>query len=278
MMQRSINERLMLAFYVMLGSITALLISSLPYAAAEETSEWHSIEFIGVEKLPETPEAIQAGKALYQKKCVWCHGISGKGDGPIAFQMGAPGNPRPRDLTKGMYKFRSTPSGKLPTDEDLFLTITRGLSGTSMPAWRGLTETQRWQLVYYTKTLSGKFLIEQPAVPIEIGREIPLTYESRKQGREFYIKFQCWQCHGTSGRGDGPSAADQKDEWNNLNPPTNLMNPEEFKGGRSPRDIYRTLATGLGGASMPAFYPALNDEQLWHLANYVASLAERGNR
>ena len=56
------------------------------------------------------------------------------------------------------------------------------------------------------------------------------------------------------------------------------MNPEEFKGGTAPHDIYRTLATGLGGASMPACYPALNDEQLWHLANYVTSLAENGIR
>ena len=28
---------------------------------------------------------------------------------------------------------------------------------------------------------------------------------------------------------------------------------------------------------MPAFYPALNAGQLWHLVNYVASLAENGN-
>ena len=243
---------------------------------SDQISEWRSMELIGVEKLPETPDAIQVGKALYRQKCVWCHGIKGKGDGPIAHQMGAPGNPKPRDLTTGTYKFRSTPSGQLPTDEDLFLTLTRGLPGTSMLSWRGLSETQRWQLVYYIKTLSDRFLRQsgRREHPVPLGQAVPPTDESLVKGRELFMEAECWTCHGVSGRGDGPAARDQKDEWGNFNPPNDLTNPEAFKGGDSPRDIYRTLATGLGGASMPAFYPALEEEQLWHLANYVSALAK----
>ena len=36
------------------------------------------------------------------------------------------------DFTKGLYKFRTTNSGELPTDEDLFRTISRGIPGTTM--------------------------------------------------------------------------------------------------------------------------------------------------
>ncbi|MGH7273259.1 MAG: c-type cytochrome, partial [Nitrospiria bacterium] len=31
-----------------------------------------------------TPEDLDAGKAIYFRKCVWCHGPEGAGDGPGA--------------------------------------------------------------------------------------------------------------------------------------------------------------------------------------------------
>src|SRR4051812_9412553 len=62
---------------------------------------------------------------LYQARCAVCHGVAGQGDGPAAALL----TPAPRDFTTGVYKFRSTPSGTLPTEADVLRTITRGLPG-----------------------------------------------------------------------------------------------------------------------------------------------------
>ena len=49
--------------------------------------------------------------------------------------------------TAGVYKFRSTMSGQLPTDDDLFRTITLGIAGTSMDHYAVLPERDRRALV-----------------------------------------------------------------------------------------------------------------------------------
>ena len=72
--------------------------------------------------------------ALYRARCAVCHGAEGRGDGPA----GALLTPPPRDFTSGVYKFRSTPSGTLPTESDVFRTISRGLPGTAMPPFADL--------------------------------------------------------------------------------------------------------------------------------------------
>ncbi len=56
-----------------------------------------------------------AGKAVYERKCLLCHGEKGDGKGPGAERL----DPKPRDFTSGVYKIRSTASGQLPTDPDL---------------------------------------------------------------------------------------------------------------------------------------------------------------
>ena len=53
-----------------------------------------------------------AGKALYRRYCITCHGPHGDGAGENAPHL----DPRPRDFTRAAFKCRSTPSGSLPTD------------------------------------------------------------------------------------------------------------------------------------------------------------------
>ena len=65
-----------------------------------------------------------AGKELYQRHCTQCHGDKGDGNGVAAPHL----QPRPRDFTSGKYKIRTTPSGTLPTDEDLKHIIRMGRS------------------------------------------------------------------------------------------------------------------------------------------------------
>jgi mono/diheme cytochrome c family protein len=75
---------------------------------------------------------------LYESNCAVCHGIQGDGNGPAAGMFLT----RPRDFLAGIFKFRSTPSGSLPTDEDLFWTITHGLRWTGMIARPDLSKAE----------------------------------------------------------------------------------------------------------------------------------------
>jgi len=103
------------------------------------------------EKAQATPEILAEGKALYEKKCAVCHGTDGRGDGSAAYLL----YPKPRDFTSGRFKIHSTMT--LPTDQDLFNSITNGIAGTSMPSWASLTEQDRRALVAYVKSLSPVF-------------------------------------------------------------------------------------------------------------------------
>ena len=95
---------------------------------------------------------IDRGKEVWQvAKCWECHGQGGKGDGEkaaglkddLGFAI------IPADLTSGQFK-----SG--PAVEDIFRTMTTGLSGTPMPSYRdALPEEDRWALSYYVLSLSA---------------------------------------------------------------------------------------------------------------------------
>src|SRR5690242_20570193 len=82
-----------------------------------------------------SPE-LQAGKAVYLRHCGACHGVNGDGSGPASVWL----FPRPRNFNAGLFKIKSTPGMALPTDEDLFNTVTRGMPGSSMPSFTYLTE------------------------------------------------------------------------------------------------------------------------------------------
>jgi cytochrome c oxidase cbb3-type subunit 2 len=103
---------------------------------------------------PPVPSAalVAHGKAVWQQaKCWECHGNGGKGDGDKAAglkdDLGFP--MRPADLTSGQFK-----SG--PKVEDIFRTMSTGLSGTPMPSFRdSFPEADRWALAYYVLSLSA---------------------------------------------------------------------------------------------------------------------------
>jgi DMSO reductase family type II enzyme heme b subunit len=229
---------------------------------------------VPTEPVPPTPVAadLKAGKALYDRHCAQCHGDEGKGDGPAADFV----YPRPRDFSTAIFKIRSTKSGELPTDHDLFGVISEGLPGTSMPAWKKfLTELERWQLVHYVKTLDtlDLFKEEQPKEQVFIGAPPKVTGDLLARGGELYETKKCWQCHGKRGRGDGPSSLGMKDEWGHAIRPVNFTKGWRFRGGDRIEDIYRTFTTGFNGTPMPSFVDAIPAaEERWALAAYVKSL------
>lgn len=212
--------------------------------------------------------AASLGKTIYEKKCLLCHGPEGKGDGAATQFV----DPKPRDFTKGKYKIRSTPSGKVPTDQDLFRVISDGMPGTSMPAWKILPEKDRWNLVAYLRTFAPDAFKEAPKAA-DLPKEVGSSKESLARGKEMYEAIECNKCHGNAGRADGPSMPELKDDWGNPVKPANLTKPWNFRGGASAKEIATRLATGLMGTPMPTFIDSVEKpEDIWHVANYVKSL------
>jgi mono/diheme cytochrome c family protein len=218
------------------------------------------------------------GATIYARYCVGCHGVNGDGKGPAAAMLIV----KPRDFTKGIFKFRSTPSGTLPTDEDLYKVISRGVYRTSMPDWALLSERERLAVIEYIKGFypewnkrgAGK-PIYIPPPPASLG-----SPESVARGRELYVLLECGACHGDSGRGDGPSAKTlSPDVWGNPQKPFDFTKGR-LKSGPTPQDIYRTFMTGISGTAMPSFADIfeqpdgenIREGDAWNLVSYILSL------
>jgi mono/diheme cytochrome c family protein len=209
-----------------------------------------------------------AGKALYRRYCIGCHGAQGNGAGENAAWV----DPKPRDFTAGVFKCRSTPTGTMPTDQDLFDAITRGFVTTSMPAWRPLTDQNRADLVAYVKSFSAKWQSGAPGKPIAIPAETNVTIESILHGRELFQKMECWKCHGPEGHGDGPSAASLTDSKDNPIRPYNFAMGSRFKCGVTNEDLYRIFMTGLDGTPMPSFADVIKPQEAWDLVHFLRTL------
>lgn len=212
---------------------------------------------------------LKAGKAAYDQHCARCHGATGAGDGLDAKRF----YPRPRDLTLGVYKFRSTASGTPPTDEDLFATITNGLPGSNMPDWQHLDETVRWQLVDYLKHLSPA-LSQGTPTPVTVTNDPGPAGADLTKGKALYEQLGCAACHGAQGRANGTSAAGLVDDWGLPIRPADLTQGWTYRGGRDPRAVMLRMLTGIDGAGMPSYAEAVSPEDAWQLAYYVRSLQE----
>ena len=211
------------------------------------------------------------GRAIYEARCVECHGQEGKGNGPASTFL----SPRPRDFTSGKYKFRSTATGSIPTDEDLMRSIGSGLHGTSMPEWRAfLSKDSLAAVASYVKTFSPRFLHETPK-PIKNGPPVPGTAASVAAGEQVYRKLECASCHGTDGRCKDAIAAEFVDDWGNALSATNLSEPWTFRGGATPDDIYLRFMTGIDGTPMPSFAGSGSEREMRDLANYVITLGRK---
>ena len=209
-----------------------------------------------------------AGKVLYGRFCSGCHGPQGDGLGENAPWM----DPKPRDFATAVFKCRSTPTGTLPTDQDVFNAITRGFLASNMPSWKPLTDQNRADLVAYIKTYSARWKNDVPSKPITIPAEPPVTIASIQHGRELYQKMECGKCHGAQGHGDGPSAATLTDSKDNPLGPYNFSVGSRFKCGTSNQDLYRIFMTGLDGTPMPSFADVIQPTDAWDLVHYLRTL------
>jgi cytochrome c oxidase cbb3-type subunit I/II len=229
--------------------------------------------------LPRSAEWIDYGKAVYEARCVGCHGEKGDGNGPAATFLY---NQRPRNFSAGVFKFRLSQK-PVPTDGDLLRTITRGVRGTAMPAWYELPINDRLAVIQYIKYVLAVdrsdptkpyayFTEEPPGQPLYIGPPPAASAEIIAHGKDVWQNAKCWECHGQTGKGDGEKAAGLKDDFGFSTRPADLTSGQ-FKSGPSVEDIFRTMSTGLSGTPMPSFRDSLPEQDRWALAYYVLSLS-----
>lgn len=224
----------------------------------------------------------ELGDTLFVQWCSACHGDAGKGDGALSKAL----NPPPRDFTKGRFRFSSTPAGAMPSDGDLYRTVTAGVLPSRMPSFSFLNEEERWALVEKVKRLSvfhdeeeekdlNYFALAPAQAEIPAASLMAATdHATLERGKQiFESKAECAKCHGVQGRGDGPSASELKAEEGNSLLPANLRRgPSSFKSVASASDLHRVLVTGLAGTPMPSYANAITESEMRDLVAYVSSL------
>jgi cytochrome c oxidase cbb3-type subunit 2 len=212
-----------------------------------------------------------AAKMNFRRYCAGCHGELGDGNGENAPWL----DPKPRDFTIATFKCRSTPTGTLPTDEDLFKSIGRGFTNSNMPIWNTLAAQERADLVAFIKTFSERWEKEKAGDPIQVPAEPPVTIESIAHGKLLFTKLECWKCHGPQGKGDGPSAATLTDSKDQPIRPYNFAaggDDSRFKCGSTNQDIYKIFMTGVDGTPMPSFNDVIKPNDAWDLVHFLRTL------
>lgn len=95
---------------------------------------------------PERTPSIAAGKNLFARYCVSCHGDKGDGKGPLADEIEGP---KPVAFTDESFMVNETP-------EEFFQVLTLGVPGSVMPSWEEvLTAQERWDMVAFLWSLAG---------------------------------------------------------------------------------------------------------------------------
>jgi mono/diheme cytochrome c family protein len=91
-----------------------------------------------------TAESVAAGKAIYSRLCVRCHGPLGKGDGG-----GAGAGGQPSDLTDAAWDFGSS-------DGEIFAVIHDGTSADMEAYAEHISDADIWKLVIFIRSIGPK--------------------------------------------------------------------------------------------------------------------------
>jgi mono/diheme cytochrome c family protein len=211
------------------------------------------------------PASTPLGQRIYAQRCAVCHGPDGRGNGPAAPSL----IPRPRDFTRGQFKYKSTPAGAPPSDADLVAVVANGLHASAMPYWRDLLSPDDIRaVVAYLKTMSPALPASAPA-PLAIPPRVTADDASRARGERLYAAQGCAGCHGADGR----LRATLQDAKGYPVIARDLTAPWTFRGGSAPEQVWLRLTTGLAPSPMPAFANTMTPEERWDVVNYVLSLA-----
>ena len=238
-------------------------------------------------------QMLTEGERSYALYCRACHGDKGDGKGPAAAGL----RPPPRDFTLGEFKFAAVPGGTMPNDDDLVRIVRSGLHGTAMRAWDGVPEKNLQEIIQYVKTFSPRWKDEAPGEPIVPtadpwrGREADGVVRGRKV---YHGLAQCLSCHPSyeskafiseaSKELTGNATPEFRDDMYGsvlkesdygvklLPPDFTRSELRSIRPEHRMEDLYRVVASGVGGTAMPTWRGALPEEDLWALVHFVDSL------
>jgi mono/diheme cytochrome c family protein len=113
--------------------------------------------------------SVERGKKIYETQCAMCHGEKGDGKGEIVADMKI----NPPDFTKpGVLDKR--------TDGELFTIIQVG--DATMPGQgKRMTDTVKWELVNYLRSLSGKNQLKSTEEELQQGTVVVTEKETPKE-------------------------------------------------------------------------------------------------
>lgn len=229
--------------------------------------------------LAASPQLIDLGKRTYETQCAPCHGRAGDGQGEAAYLL----YPKPRNFVAAKYRLVST-WDYVPTDEDLFRTISRGMPGSAMPPWAHLPERTRWGLAHYVKSFASQPLeiskdhqpesaTDTPSGKVQVPPEPSYTPQAEARARQLFLTA-CAGCHGPQGKGDGQQK--QEDSEGFPTRPRDLT-AGIYKGSPEPEQVYSRIVAGLPGSPMPS-HSYLYGNDAWHLVHYVRQLSSEEQR
>lgn len=247
-----------------------------------------------------TVAQLENGREKYMLYCRACHGENGDGRGPAGIGL----RPPPRNFKEVVFKFGGVAAGELPPDSELKRIILQGLEGTAMLPWE-IPESDLDDVIQYIKT----FAVDEDGANIwtedEVGEliEIPedpwagKEKEGIARGKSVYHGLaQCSKCHPAyasnqeiwdatkAATGSGSMGAFRKNMYfpeakfaeaygHKLLPPDFTRHP--IKAGATPKDLYRTIASGIGGTAMPMWKGSIPDDDIYAIAHFVADLYKR---
>jgi mono/diheme cytochrome c family protein len=279
------------------GSRMALWLTAAVVAAAGcGGKHFTEAQVLGGQTVP--AEVLNLGREAYMEYCYACHGEKGDGQGPASRGF----RPAPRDFRDAKFKFAAVPPGTLPHDDDLRRIIKGGLAGTAMLPW-AIPDKHLNGIIQYIKTFSPRWKKEKPGEKVTLSPD-PWASKDKAEAvtrgmKVYHGLAQCWACHPAYAtkqeiydatkeiRGTGSAdfrndmyggvakEADYKDGNHKLVilPPDFLHS--EVKSGSTLNDLYRVIASGIGGTAMPQWKGSLPEEDIWAMSYYVRSLVEK---
>ncbi len=182
---------------------------------------------------PLVPPDVADGQILYTEHCAPCHGTSGLGNGPQAANIPNPVAP----IGQPSMALAAVPA-------DWYEIITNGNLAKFMPGFiASLDDRQRWDILAYVYSLS-------------------MGSTTLSNGQKVY-EANCATCHGPTGKGNGPQAA-------NLSAAVPDFTTQDRLSQKSANDLVAEIKQGL--PPMPAFEGVLSEADIQAVTSYVRAL------
>lgn len=189
-----------------------------------------------ISPLPPISDDLDEGKAVFLANCSGCHGEDGRGHSPGGQAL------RPIAFDLGDFRLQS---------DTVLKALEYGVSGTAMPAWNRLPQSQLQDVAAYVLSMS-----QTPNLRPD---QQWASAETLMLAGQRVFDMHCSRCHGENGEGDGPDAVRY------LPRPANFHQMLVSYAGAA-----NVIHKGVSGSGMPA-WPLLTPAEIQAVTYYMRS-------